>query len=427
MDEERTSCSPPDKQPVVLPRDAHPISRKNIDPDALKILYRLHRTGFTAYLCGGAVRDLMLGKAPKDFDIATDARPGQIRKRFPNVYVIGRRFRLAHVHFPNGKIIEVATFRRDPQPGEIENGGEGFDPARLFGSPAEDAFRRDITINALYYDPVSFSVIDFVGGLEDMALRRVRIIGDPDCRYTEDPVRMWRVLRHAARLGFGIEEATEKAIHTHGPLLASSPGARLYEELNKDLNYETKPVIESLRAYKLLRYVLGAIGETYEADFGLFSRLLALLDLEGRVRREGFLLTQEETYGLLFWPWAEPLFDGIDGDPGPVIAEALTKAGMQATIPKAVRTDVVQILAILRAMLDALRTGHMRWSLRKRVHFPQASRLCFLVAEGRAPKEGESFESIFGRAFPSAATDSRKRRRRRHPRRRPGNGGPKPL
>ncbi|HEX2696020.1 MAG TPA: polynucleotide adenylyltransferase PcnB, partial [Acidobacteriota bacterium] len=307
MDEDRTSCSPPDKRPVILPRDGHPISRKNIDPDALKILNHLYRLGFTAYLCGGAVRDLMLGKAPKDFDIATDARPGQVRKRFANVYVIGRRFRLAHVHFQNGKIIEVATFRRDPQQGEIENGGEGFDPARLFGSPAEDAFRRDITINALYYDPVSFSVIDFVGGLEDLALRRVRVIGDPDCRYTEDPVRIWRVLRHAARLGFGIEEDTEKAIHTHGPLLASSPGARLYEELNKDLNYETKPVIESLRGYKLLRYVLGAVGEAYEADYGMFSRLLALLDLEERVRRERFLLTQEETYALVFWPWAEPL------------------------------------------------------------------------------------------------------------------------
>jgi poly(A) polymerase len=426
MDEEQTSCSPPDKRPVVLTRDAHPISRKNIDPDALKILYHLNRLGFTAYLCGGAVRDLMLGKAPKDFDIATDARPGQIKKRFANVYVIGRRFRLAHVHFQGGKIIEVATFRRDPQPGEIENGNEGLDPARLYGSPAEDAFRRDITINALYYDPVSFSVIDYVGGLEDMTLRRVRIIGDPNGRYTEDPVRIWRVLRHAARLGFSVEEATEKAIHTHGPLLASSPGARLYEELNKDLNYETKPVIESLRGYRLLRHVLGAVGEAYEADYGLFSRLLALLDLEERARREGFLLTQDETYALVFWPWAEPLCDRVEGDPGPVITDALMKAGIQATIPRAVRTDAVQILGILRAMLEALRSGYMRWSLRKRAHFSQASRLCFLITEGRAPKEGESFESLFSRAFPDSPTDSKKRRRRR-PRRRPGNGGPAPL
>jgi len=427
MDEDLTSCSPPDKRPIVLPRDAHAISRKNIDPDALKILWRLNESGFIAFLCGGAVRDLMLGKAPKDFDIATDARPGQIKKRFANVYVIGRRFRLAHVHFQGGKIIEVATFRRDPQPGEVENSGEALDPARLFGSPSEDAFRRDITINALYYDPVSFSVIDYVGGLEDLALRRVRIIGDPDCRYTEDPVRIWRVLRHAARLGFGIEEATEKAIHTHGSLLASSPGARLYEELNKDLNYETKPVVESLRGYKLLRYVLGAVGEAYEADYGLFSRLLALLDLEERARREGFLLTQEETYALLFWPWAEPKCDGVEDDPGPVITDALARAGIQATIPRCVKTDVVQILGILRAMLAAMRTGHTRWSLRKRAHFPQASRLYFLIAEGRAPKEGESFESLFGRAFPAAPMDSSKRRRRRHPRRRPGNGGPAPL
>jgi poly(A) polymerase len=426
MDEERTTCSPPDKRPVVLPRDAHAISRKNIDPDALKILYRLYQSGFTAYLCGGAVRDLMLGKAPKDFDIVTDARPGQIKKRFANVYVIGRRFRLAHVHFQGGKIIEVATFRRDPRPGDIENGGEGFDPARLYGSPSEDAFRRDITINALFYDPVSFSVIDYVGGLEDMALRRVRIIGDPDCRYTEDPVRIWRVLRHAARLGFRVEEATEKAIHTHGPLLASSPGARLFEELNKDLNYETRPVIESLRGYRLLRHVLGAVGEAYEADYALFCRLLALLDLEERARREGFLLTQDETYALVFWPWAEPLCDGVEDDPGPVIADALAKAGIQATIPRSVKADVAQILSILRSMFLALRCGRMRWSLRKRAHFAQASRLCFLIVEGKAPKEGESFESLFSRAFPASPTDSKKRRRRR-PRRRPGNGGPAPL
>ena len=420
MDDDPTFCAPPDRRPVILTREGHPISRKNIDPDALKIIYRLRRLGFAAYLCGGAVRDLMLGRAPKDFDIATDARPGQIRKRFANVFVIGRRFRLAHVHFPGGKIVEVATFRRDPRPGEIENGGDGFDPARLYGTPAEDAFRRDITINALYYDPVDFAVIDYVGGLEDLALKRVRIIGDPDCRYAEDPVRMWRVLRHAARLGFGVEEATERAIHAHAALLATAPGARLYEELNKDLNYETRPVIESLRGYRLLRYVLGSIGEAYESDYGMYSKLASLLELEERVRGEGFLLAQDETYALVLWPWAESICSSTEGDAGPVITEALAKAGLQATIPRAVKTDAVHILSILRTMLSALKDGRMRWSLRKRAHFAQASRLCFLIAENRAPREGESFETLFRKAFPAASLESGKRRR-------PGNGGPSPA
>jgi poly(A) polymerase len=404
-------------RPVVLTRDGHSISRKNIDPDALKILYRLHRLGFTAYLCGGAVRDLMLGKTPKDFDIATDARPGQVKKRFANVFVIGRRFRLAHVHFQDGKIIEVATFRRDLKPGEESAAGTvpetALDPARLYGTPQEDAFRRDITINALYYDPITFSVIDYVGGLEDLARRRVRIIGDPVERYSEDPVRIWRVLRHAARLGFDVEESAERAIHTHGPLLATSPGARLYEELNKDLVYETRPVIEALRRYRLLRYILGKAGEDYETDYGLFTKLTYLLDIEKRARETGCLLSLEETYALFLWPWIEPLFIDEGADMSPVLGDAFAGAKTQATLPRALRTDVIQVLIILEHMLRALGSGRMRWSLRKRVHFPQASRLCFLINRGRAPQEGESFESLYRQAFPSAPLSSRRRRRRR--------------
>ncbi len=147
---------------------------------------------------------MMLGKHPKDFDVVTDARPGQIKKRFRNVYVIGRRFRLAHIHFADGKIIEVSTFRSEAEPSE-ESDSEGVaEPKSVYGTPREDAFRRDITINALYYDPVTFSVIDYVGGLEDLARRKARVIGDPAERFTEDPVRIWRVIRHAARLGFDI-------------------------------------------------------------------------------------------------------------------------------------------------------------------------------------------------------------------------------
>ena len=167
----------PTREPFILPRSSHCISRKDIDPDALKVLYRLSRNGFKAYLVGGAVRDFLLGKRPKDFDVATDARPGQIKKLFANCFLIGKRFRLAHIRFKGGKIIEVATFRREP---EVTEEGE-TDHNNTFGTPMEDAFRRDITINALFYDIRTFSIIDYVGGLEDISQKRVCIIGDADC------------------------------------------------------------------------------------------------------------------------------------------------------------------------------------------------------------------------------------------------------
>jgi poly(A) polymerase len=411
MDEQQTAPDRP-AEPVILEKPGHPISHSDIDPDVLKILFSLHRQGFIAYLTGGAVRDMMLGKHPKDFDVVTDARPGQIKKRFRNVYVIGRRFRLAHIHFADGKIIEVSTFRSEAEPFQVNSPEAVIEPKSVYGTPREDAFRRDITINALYYDPVTFSVIDYVGGLEDLARRRVRVIGNPAERFTEDPVRIWRVIRHAARLGFDIEEATEQAILSHRPLLAASPGARLYEELNKDLAYETRPVFEALRKYSLLRYILGRIGEDYEAGQSLFSRLSALLEVEDRAKSRGFLLSLEEMHALIFWPWAEPLLAGTEVDPNQVLKKAFLDAQMRTTIPRNLKANVIQIMIILSGMIRAIRTGHMRWSLQKRSHYDQASRLFFLIEKGRAPEEGESFEGLFKEAFP-LGTKWRRRRRRR--------------
>ncbi len=411
--------------PVVLSRDEHPISRRDIDPDALKIIYRLHGLGFTAYLCGGAVRDLMLGRKPKDFDVATDARPGQIKKRFANAFIIGRRFRLAHIRFHGGKIIEVATFRSDPEPEEEERpAGTESDAEHhgAYGTPSGDAFRRDITINALYYDPVAFTVIDYVGGLEDLARRRIRIIGDPGERFQEDPVRVWRVLRHAARLGFSIDEATEKAIHTHGALLASAPGSRLYEELNKDLCYETRPVIEILRSYRLLRFILGRAGEVYETDYAKFCRMMDLLGIEDRARADGLMLNLEEMYALIFWPWLEDVLDECRDDMHADLTAALAEAGMQALVPKSLKADITQILIILWHMKHALKAGRMRWSLKKRGHFPQASRICVMMEKGRAPKSDESFDSLFRQAFPGAPHEARPGRRRHRSRPRPKPG-----
>lgn len=217
----------------ILPRDQHDVSRKQIDEDVLKVLYRLHRKGFLAYLVGGSVRDLLLGRTPKDFDIGTDATPAQIKRLFRNCFLVGRRFRLAHLRFSGNKLIEVATFRRHPQPDELpEDPDDHFHFVQnVFGTPREDAFRRDFTINALFYDISNFSIVDHVGGLEDLEQRRIRVIGEPQVRFAEDPVRMLRALEFAARLDFAPDHGILQAIKTCGPLIADASPARIREEL----------------------------------------------------------------------------------------------------------------------------------------------------------------------------------------------------
>src|SRR5690348_10456533 len=234
-------------EPRIVPRAEHPISRRDMDPDALKVLYRLRQFDHIAYLVGGSVRDLLLGRRPKDFDVGTSAHPYQVKKLFRNCWIIGRRFRLAHVRF-GPKVIEVATFRRQVEPGE-EIVAEGV-PAPIhatdehvghdhaaphtrdnshlihhdntFGTPEEDAFRRDFTINALFYDIATFSVIDYVGGLDDLKAAIVRAIGDPEVRMREDPVRMMRAVALAARLDFSIDPPVLEAIRRHRRDLARS-------------------------------------------------------------------------------------------------------------------------------------------------------------------------------------------------------------
>lgn len=243
--------------PVIVPRAEHPISRRDIDPDALKVLYRLQQSNYAAYLVGGSVRDLLLERRPKDFDVGTDAHPYQVKKLFRNCWIIGRRFRLAHVRFGN-KAIEVATFRKhvlpgtENEPATAEPAGEeetGFTAAKpaasaadllirhdnTFGTPEEDAFRRDFTINALFYDIATFSIIDYVGGLHDLREGVIRSIGDPRQRFQEDPVRMLRAVAFAARLDFSIDPLVQSAIAEHRHLLANAAPARLIEEYYKVL------------------------------------------------------------------------------------------------------------------------------------------------------------------------------------------------
>jgi poly(A) polymerase len=245
----------------VIPRAEHSISRAQISPNALKVLYRLKEAGFQAFLVGGAVRDLMLGIRPKDFDVATNALPDDVRRIFRNCRLIGRRFRLAHVHFGQ-EIIEVATFRaaaaperEDAEDPDVEgDGGEtgdipsaapfesehrAFDTSgrilrdNIYGTIEEDVWRRDFAANGLYYNIDDFSIWDFVDGVNDVRARRLKLIGDPETRYREDPVRMLRAVRFAAKLNFSIEESTERPIRQLAHLLDGVPAARLFDECLK--------------------------------------------------------------------------------------------------------------------------------------------------------------------------------------------------
>ena len=222
--------------PRILPRAEHPISRGYIDPDALRVLYRLHRAGFKAYLVGGSVRDLMTGRTPKDFDVGTDAKPQEVRRLFRNSRVIGRRFRLVHILFEGGKFVEVSTFRKTPDAVQGEQGQEGDEDLlirsdNIFGAPEEDAVRRDFTINGLFYDIATYAVLDYVGGVDDLGARVVRTIGDPLIRFREDPVRMLRACEFAARLSFEMAPDLREAIDELRREVTKSAAPRVTEEL----------------------------------------------------------------------------------------------------------------------------------------------------------------------------------------------------
>ncbi len=222
-----------DGQVLIIPEAEHPIRAVDIDREALKVLFRLRDAGFSGYLVGGAVRDLYLGKQPKDFDISTNARPGQIRKLFRNSRTIGRRFRLVQVFYRGNKIIEVSTLRSQSEYDSCDN--KVLPANNTFGTLVEDAFRRDLTINGLFFEIEENSIIDYVGGVDDLNNGIVRIIGKPEVRITRDPVRILRALRHASRTGFSIDDQTWKAITVQRDQLNLCPTARIRDELLKDL------------------------------------------------------------------------------------------------------------------------------------------------------------------------------------------------
>jgi len=288
-------------EPLIFSRDQHPVSRQLLSQSALKVLYRLNKSGFDAYLVGGGVRDILLGLKPKDFDIATNATPDEIKALFRNCRLIGRRFRLAHIVFGR-EIIEVATFR-----GHHDNASQKEKECKktskqsehgmllrdnIYGSIEEDAERRDFSINALYYSTKAFKVYDFANGVQDVNDRVIRLIGDPETRYREDPVRMLRAIRFATKLDMKISDGTKAPIKELSSLMANIPAARLFEEfLKMFISGKAVANFEQLRSYNLFGYFFPAVEQALNNDvekqtFLLDFIMLAMENTDKRINNE---------------------------------------------------------------------------------------------------------------------------------------------
>ncbi|KJY75372.1 poly(A) polymerase [Vibrio coralliilyticus] len=291
----------------IITRQEHNISRKQISDNALKVLYRLHGAGFDAFLVGGGVRDLLLAQNPKDFDIATNATPEQIRQLFKNCRLIGRRFRLAHIMFGRD-IIEVATFRGHHQETSKNISQQSKEGMLLrdnvYGTIDEDAERRDFTINAMYYNIGDYAIHDYAGGNEDLEDRLVRLIGDPETRYREDPVRMLRAIRFAVKLDFDIEEDTAAPIEEMSPLLRDIPSARLYEEslkmLQSGYGLETYHL---MREYNLFQQLFPVISEDFTEEYSSKTEQMLDLVLDSTDQRieEGKRINPAFMFAAMLW------------------------------------------------------------------------------------------------------------------------------
>jgi poly(A) polymerase len=426
-------------EPTVIPRSEHSLSRRDVDHDALKVLYRLKEAGYIAYLVGGGVRDLLLDRRPKDFDIATSAHPYQVKRLFRNCWVIGRRFRLVHVKFGQ-KIIEVATFRRNVPPADapdeasptyresaaVDDGAvtEQELAARdllirrdnTFGTPEEDAFRRDFTINALFYDIATFSIIDYVGGLRDLRERVIRSIGDPDERFREDPVRMLRAVAFAERLGFALDSPVDEAIRRNRGEIARSSPARLIEEYYKILRTgASSPVFGTAARLRLLEAITPELQRA--ADNEEVWQSLARLD----AYRQRFEAVPEAfTNPILLGSLLVPV--GLSIDDGRFGGEAA--APRLGLLPVA-RRDIErlhQMLALQRRLRDPNLSPRAARALVARGAFADA--LAWLEIHGDAPDAVARWRALLAdlredgtMPAPAPRVPARRRRRRRGPRR----------
>lgn len=289
-------------KPLIVERSNHTLSRRDIDSDALKVLYRLSTLNHAAYLVGGSVRDLLLGRQPKDFDVGTDARPNEIKRIFRNCFLVGRRFRLAHIVFGK-KVIETATFRKAPDANAVqdEHGLYQYED-NTFGTPEEDAQRRDFTVNGLFYDIHTFSIIDYVGGLKDLKNKTIRSIGDPAIRFREDPVRMMRAVRFAAKLDFTIAPADWKAIKRYASEISNASISRLCEEiLRLFVRGATSRSIRLAYESSLLHVLLPSLSAWMKADKANEAAVWETLDALDRYAKK-HEVSAAISFVALFWP-----------------------------------------------------------------------------------------------------------------------------
>jgi poly(A) polymerase len=418
-------------EPRILARAEHPISRRDIDANVLKVLYRLAGAGFEAYLVGGGVRDLMLSRKPKDFDVATSAHPQQVRDLFRNSRLIGRRFRLVHVFFGRQNV-EVATFRK-----QAEAVADTDDPLirldNTFGTPEEDAFRRDFTVNALFYSPQTFHVIDFPGGVDDLEARLIRTIGDPELRMREDPVRMMRAVRFAAKLGFEIEPATRAAIERHRADLAKASVPRLVEETYKTLGQpEAAHALVLMEELGLLEYVIPLLSDHLKSGGATPAEQAAVRNMAALGRAISSGLAPDHSIVL-----ATLMLDFYRGERGGV-ADRIDLLG-ELRARGFARGDTEQMRLILEAFANLASPTRRTRRLMRRPYFPDARMFfemtaptysidptrtlrfladpdAFSLPQIAAPPASDSSQP------PIPGGDHRRRRRRRRRRPRRGNG-----
>jgi poly(A) polymerase len=415
-----------------VPGNKHGLSRDAISPQAAKVCATLRDAGFAAYVVGGAVRDLLLGIVPKDYDIATDARPEQVKPLFRRALIIGRRFRLVHVML-GGETIEVSTFRgADPQTAETDEHGRVLRD-NVFGTQEEDARRRDFTVNALYFDPLSEEVVDFHGGLADLKKRLLRVIGDAETRYREDPVRMLRGVRLAAKLGLRLDAATREPIRELAPLMERVPPARLFDEMLKLLlSGHASACLRQLREVGLHKGLLPLLDVILEQPLGERFVTLALAQTDERVLSER-PVSPAFLFAALLWHEvlaAWKLRQGRGERSVPALETAMDEVLDTQCAKLAITRKLTATMREVWAMQPRFeqRSGQRAYRILEAPRFRMAyDFLALRAASGEVPAELEAW----WRAFQGADAEARKamllpetgpRKRRRRRRKKPPAG-----
>ena len=415
-----------DNTPLIVARPDHTISRRFIHPNALKVLYRLHNHGFKAFMVGGGVRDILLRKKPKDYDIVTDARPNQIKKLFGNCRIIGRRFRLAHILFQGGQVIEVSTFRKKSEFAPQESDSPIVRSENSFGTPAQDASRRDLTINGMFYNIADYSIIDYVGGLQDLTDRIIRPIGDPFERLREDPVRMIRVIRHAARTGFVIDPPTLEVIRQESNLLQQCAAARVREEFMRELRGGWASQSFDLTIETGLLYSLfPPYQKVLTGDRGQQARSHLMANMAGidYILSKGVPISDLELMAAFFSPLANALgiFENL---PQGRKAVRMVNVGIREKIKPLIRegefsrgnTEAVCHMIFVQFMLrNALQHGLLPKSLTNKNYFGPGLHLYQIEAVGRREAmPGMFVQAAKEQSIPLLLQPKKSRRKRRN-------------